>query len=148
MRCNSRNSKISKPVWLWWWAARWKCIKMSVWVSALAYSVGCTVVWPQWWSFEDKGQLGVEFLLKNQFKKSIFWFNFYWFSNTIFLWIVSVETILFWIQPYELWPLVTAHTGSETIQGRKLFAEIWNVILENNVFQKLISSKMSIQFFS
>ena len=40
---------------------------------------------------------------------------------TVFPHIVSAETILFWIQPYVLWPLVTVHTGAETIQGRKLF---------------------------
>ena len=42
-------------------------------------------------------------------------------ANTIFPWIVSVETILFWIWPYVLWPLLTVHTSEETIQGRKLF---------------------------
>ena len=43
------------------------------------------------------------------------------FWNTVFPRIVSAETILFWIYPYELWPLITVHTGAETIQGRKLF---------------------------
>ena len=38
--------------------------------------------------------------------------------------IVSAATILFWIWPYVLWPLVTVHKSAETIQGRKLFAEI------------------------
>ena len=37
---------------------------------------------------------------------------------------ISAETIPFWIWPYVLWPLITVHTGAETIQGRKLFAEI------------------------
>ena len=37
---------------------------------------------------------------------------------------VSAETILFWIWPYVLWPLVTVHKSAKTIQGRKLFAEI------------------------
>ena len=41
--------------------------------------------------------------------------------HTVFPGIVSPESILFWIQPYVLWPLVTVHTGAETIQGRKLF---------------------------
>ena len=45
-------------------------------------------------------------------------------SPTVFLRIVSVETILFWIWPYVLWPLVTVNKSAETIQGRKLFAEI------------------------
>ena len=45
------------------------------------------------------------------------------FLYTVFPQIVSVETILFWIWPYALWP-VTVHKSVETIQGRKLFAEI------------------------
>ena len=40
---------------------------------------------------------------------------------TVFPRIVSAETILFWIYPYALWPLITVHTGAETIQGRNLF---------------------------
>ena len=47
-----------------------------------------------------------------------------WRQSTVFPRIVSAETILFRIQPYVLCPLVTVHTGAETIQGRKLFAEI------------------------
>ena len=43
------------------------------------------------------------------------------YSNTVFSKIVSAKNILFWILPYVLWPLVTVHTGAETIQGRKLF---------------------------
>ena len=43
---------------------------------------------------------------------------------TVFLQIVSAETILFWIWPYVLWPLITVNKSAETIQGRKLFAEI------------------------
>ena len=45
-------------------------------------------------------------------------------GNTVFPHIVSAVTILFWIKPNVLWPLVTVNTGAETIQGRKLFAEI------------------------
>ena len=45
-------------------------------------------------------------------------------GNTVFPRIVSAETILFLIWPYVLWPLVTVHKSAETIQGRKLFAEI------------------------
>ena len=45
-------------------------------------------------------------------------------TNTVFPRIVSAETILFWIMPYVLWPLVRVHKSAETIQGRKLFAEI------------------------
>jgi hypothetical protein len=41
--------------------------------------------------------------------------------HTIFLHIVSKETILFWLWPYVLWPLITVHKCAETIQGRKLF---------------------------
>ena len=41
--------------------------------------------------------------------------------STVFPRIVSVETILFWVWPYVLWPLVTIHISAETIQGRKLF---------------------------
>ena len=40
---------------------------------------------------------------------------------TIFPQIVSAETILFWIWPYVLWPLITVDKSAETIQGRKLF---------------------------
>ena len=40
---------------------------------------------------------------------------------TLFPRIVSAETILFWIWPYVLWPLLTVHKSAETIQGRKLF---------------------------
>ena len=46
---------------------------------------------------------------------------FYSFWYTLFPPIVSAETILFWIWPYVLWPLVTIHKSAETIQGRKLF---------------------------
>ena len=38
--------------------------------------------------------------------------------------IVSGETILIWIWPYVLWPLLTVHKSAETIQKQKLFAEI------------------------
>ena len=44
--------------------------------------------------------------------------------DTIFPHIVSAETILFWIWPYVLWPLITVHKCAETIQGRKLYEEI------------------------
>ena len=40
---------------------------------------------------------------------------------TVFPHIVSAETILFWLLPYVLWPLITVHKCAETIQGRKLF---------------------------
>ena len=36
--------------------------------------------------------------------------------STVFPRIVSAETILFWIWPYVLWPLVTVHKSAETIQ--------------------------------
>ena len=42
-------------------------------------------------------------------------------AHNVFPHIVSAETILFWLWPYVLWPLITVHTGAETIQGRKLF---------------------------
>ena len=42
------------------------------------------------------------------------------FWNTVFPHIVSAETILFWLWPYVLWPLITVHKCAETIQGRKL----------------------------
>ena len=41
--------------------------------------------------------------------------------NTVFPHIVSAETILFWLWPYVLWPLITVHKFAESIQGRKLF---------------------------
>ena len=44
--------------------------------------------------------------------------------DTVFSRIVSAESILFWIWPYVLWPLITVHKSADTIQGRKLFAEI------------------------
>ena len=69
--------------------------------------------WPNWFN----KSLGFETIkrwnYRNSALKSV--------SNTVFPHIVSAETILFWIQPYVLWPLVTVHTGAETIQGRKLF---------------------------
>ena len=40
--------------------------------------------------------------------------------HTVFPQIVSAETILFWIWPYVLWPLVTVDKSAETIQRRKL----------------------------
>ena len=49
------------------------------------------------------------------------------FENTLFPQIVSVETILFWIWLYVLWPLVTVHKSAETIQRRKLFRG-WNYL--------------------
>ena len=42
---------------------------------------------------------------------------------TVFPHIVSAETILFWLWPYVLWPLITVHKCAETIQGRKLFKD-------------------------
>ena len=48
-------------------------------------------------------------------------FKFLENANTVFPHIVPAETILFWIWPYVLWPLVTVHKCAETIQGRKLF---------------------------
>ena len=69
--------------------------------------------WPNWFN----KSLGFETIkrwnYRNSALKSV--------SNTVFPHIVSAETILFWIQPYVLWPLVTVHTGAETIEGRKLF---------------------------
>ena len=41
--------------------------------------------------------------------------------HTVYPRIVSAETILFWIWPYVLWPLLTVHKIAETIQGRKLY---------------------------
>ena len=41
--------------------------------------------------------------------------------DTVFPHIVSAETILFWLWPYVLWPLISVHKCAETIQGRKLF---------------------------
>ena len=55
---------------------------------------------------------------------STFSAHFCWMRRafiTVFPRIVSAETILFWIWPYVLWPLVTVHKSGETIQGRKLF---------------------------
>ena len=46
-------------------------------------------------------------------------------QGTVFPRIVSAETILFWVWPYWLWPLLTGnYSRVETIQGQKLFAEI------------------------
>ena len=42
-------------------------------------------------------------------------------AHTVFPHIVSTETILYWLRPYVLWPLITVHKCAETIQGRKLF---------------------------
>ena len=42
-------------------------------------------------------------------------------SITVFPRIVSAETILFWVWPCVLWPLITVHKSEETIQVRKLF---------------------------
>ena len=50
--------------------------------------------------------------------------NFFW-KGIVFPWIVSAETILFWIWPYVLWLLITVHKSADTIQGWKLFVEIW-----------------------
>ena len=47
-----------------------------------------------------------------------------WSTHTVFPHIVSTETILFWLWPYVLWPLITVHKCAETIQGRKLYEEI------------------------
>ena len=38
--------------------------------------------------------------------------------NTVFPQIVSAETILFWVQPYVLWPLFTVHTGAKLFKCR------------------------------
>ena len=43
----------------------------------------------------------------------------------------SAETILTWIWPYVLWPLVTGHTDAETIRG-------------NTVLKKCYSEKMAL----
>ena len=43
---------------------------------------------------------------------------------TVFPHIVSAKTILFWLLPYVLWPLITVLKCAETIQGRKLYEEI------------------------
>jgi hypothetical protein len=47
-------------------------------------------------------------------------FEGFQFNTTVFPHIVSAETILFWLWPYVLWPLITVHLCAETIQGRKL----------------------------
>ena len=49
-------------------------------------------------------------------------------KHTVFPHIVSEETILFWLLPYVLWPLITVHKCAETIQGRKLYEEIRYVL--------------------
>ena len=63
-------------------------------------------------------------------------FIFHFLSNAYFISANSFRgTIIFWIQPYVLWPLVTVHTGAEnysreeTIQGPKLYEEIRYVLL-------------------
>ena len=65
------------------------------------------------------------FLPENQHtQRKLCWcWAFSWFKNwcNVFPHIVSAETILFWLLPYVLWPLITVHKCAETIQGRKLF---------------------------
>ena len=78
----------------------------------------------------------------------IFWADFILFTfqkgHTVFPRIVSVETILFWIWPYVQWPLVTVHTGAETIQGRKLFVEIRYSVLSPFHFDHILKRAHSI----
>ena len=79
---------------------------------------------PDWSSFMKVYQN----LLKIQnIKKQFFfilWISIRFKINTVFPHIVSAETILFWVRPYVLWPLITVHKCAETIQGRKLYEEI------------------------
>ena len=72
----------------------------------------------------------------NVFNKCEYWILRYLPYFRVYL--VSVETILFWLWPYVLWPLITVHKCAETIQGRKLYAEIRYVnfgycILKKNI---------------
>ena len=45
--------------------------------------------------------------------------------NTVFPHILSAETILFWLLPYVLWPLITVHKCAETIWGNTVHSN-WN----------------------
>ena len=51
-----------------------------LWNSSFSISLfhSFILVWPQWWSFEDKSQLEIHIYLysKNQFKTNTFWFDF------------------------------------------------------------------------
>ena len=59
-------------------------------------------------------------------------------ENTVFPHIDSAETILFWLWPYVLWPLISVHKCAETIQGQKLYEEIRYLF-----FSYLIATKSS-----
>ena len=67
------------------------------------YSICCIIrIKKSWWRDEKRRSLKI-------------------FLCTVFPHIVSAETILFWLWPYVLWPLISVHKCAETIQGGKLF---------------------------
>ena len=67
-------------------------------------------------------------------KKKRVWQSVFNFSTSTVLFvfprIVSAETILFWIWPYVLWPLLTVHKSAETNCGNTLFV----IFGQNSVF--------------
>ena len=71
-------------------------------------------------------------------KNQQFWWHLFWWHSKFYrqqkqmavkVLDQNAETILFWNWPYVLWPFITVHKSAETIQGRKLFAEIRYVLL-------------------
>jgi hypothetical protein len=70
---------------------------------------------------------------------------------TIFRYIVSAETILFWLWPYALWPLISVHKCVETIQGRIPYEERqYFAKLRTTIFRNILVAyrSLSIPFFS
>ena len=64
--------------------------------------------------------------------------------TTVFPHIVSAETILFWLWPYVLWPLISVHKCAETIQGRKLYEEI-RYVIKGGIFSWALKEETSCQ---
>ena len=86
----------------------------------------------------------------------ISWIEFvYFWKHTVFPRIVSAETILFWLWPYVLWPLVTVHKSAETIRGNTVYVLQDNTFSHAFVEDQMISTKdffrsyaWSVKFFS
>ena len=126
MRKNSGAPKFSLSVanQFQFWNRRYKSTKQLSshlfwgWKSRILRNF---VVFTYWLIFHPIQKSLEQKELRDLVFKGFFWMIFWY---TVFPHIVSAETILFWLWPYVLWPLVTVHKSAETIQGRKLYEEI------------------------
>ena len=61
-------SAIMPSIWNVFIKFRWHDEKLTTAITSLCFCKLNSIAWPQWWSFQNKGQLGVDFDWKINFK--------------------------------------------------------------------------------